>query len=97
MFNKTKFPGKPSKLVNKKRVSVLSYDNNCDKRVNDHCEIDSEKNLASSKHEHGYQVGKNRGRFFAELRIFLNFLVYSRKNTNYMMDVNWQNVLINAL
>ncbi|XP_070491529.1 histone-lysine N-methyltransferase trithorax [Chironomus tepperi] len=56
MFNKTKFPGKPSKLVNKKRVSVLSYDNNCDKRVNDHCEIDCEKNLASPKHEHGYQT-----------------------------------------
>jgi hypothetical protein len=82
MFNKTKFPGKPSKLVNKKRVSVLSYDNNCDKRVNDHCEIDSEKNLASPKHEHGYQVGKNRGRFFAELRIFMNFLAHSRQYTN---------------
>lgn len=56
MFNKTKFPGKPSKLVNKKRVSVLSYDNNFDKKANDHCEIDGEKNLASPKHEHGYQV-----------------------------------------
>lgn len=55
MFNKTKFPGKPSKLVNKKRVSVLSDDNNFDKRTNDRCEIDSEKNLASPKHEHGYQ------------------------------------------
>lgn len=81
MFNKTKFPGKPSKLVNKKRVSVLSYDNNCDKRINDHCEIDCEKNLASPKHEHGYQVGKNRGRFFAELRIFMDLSVQSR---NYM-------------
>lgn len=55
MFNKTKFPGKPSKLVNKKRVSVLSADNNFDKRANDRCEIESEKNLASPKHEHGYQ------------------------------------------
>jgi hypothetical protein len=56
MFNKTKFPGKPSKLVNKKRVSVLSFDNNFDKKASDHCESDGEKNLASSKHEHGYQV-----------------------------------------
>ncbi|KAG5680675.1 hypothetical protein PVAND_010169 [Polypedilum vanderplanki] len=53
MFNKTKFPGKPSKVVNKKRVSVLSFDNNFDKRANDRCEIDSEKNLAS---KHGYQT-----------------------------------------
>ena len=56
MFNKTKFPGKPSKLVNKKRVSVLSFDYNFEKRTNDHCESDGEKNLASPKHEHGYQV-----------------------------------------
>ncbi|CRK97266.1 CLUMA_CG010662, isoform A [Clunio marinus] len=56
MFNKTKFPGKPSKLVNKKRVSVLSFDNNFDKRASDHCESDGEKNLASPKHEHGYQT-----------------------------------------
>jgi hypothetical protein len=68
MFNKTKFPGKPSKVVNKKRVSVLSFDNNFDKKANDRCEIDSEKNLASSKHG-GYQV-RNRGRFFA----FLQFI-----------------------
>lgn len=59
MFNKTKFPGKPSKLVNKKRVSVLSFDNNFDKRANDCCESDGEKNLASPKH--GYQVNY-RGR-----------------------------------
>lgn len=55
MFNKTKFPGKPSKLVNKKRVCVLSADKSFDKRTNDHCEIDNEKKLASPKHEHGYQ------------------------------------------
>lgn len=61
MFNKTKFPGKPSKLVNKKRVSVLSFDYNFEKRTNDHCESDGEKNLASPKHEHGYQVNY-RGR-----------------------------------
>lgn len=61
MFNKTKFPGKPSKLVTKKRVSVLSFDNNFDKRANDRCEIDGEKIEASPKHEHGYQV-KYRGR-----------------------------------
>lgn len=54
MFNKTKFPGKPSKLVNKKRVSVLSHDNNFVKSASDHCESDGEKNLASPKH--GYQV-----------------------------------------
>lgn len=59
MINKTKFPGKPSKLVNKKRVSVLSFDNNFDKRANDHSESESEKNLASP--EHGYQVNY-RGR-----------------------------------
>lgn len=53
MFNKTKFPGKPSKLVNKKRVSVLSFDNNFDKGASDRCESDCE-NLAS-KHD-GYQV-----------------------------------------
>jgi hypothetical protein len=69
MFNKTKFPGKPSKLVNKKRVSVLSFDNNFDKRANASCEIDTEKNLASHKHEHGYQV-YNRGRSFLH---FCNF------------------------
>jgi hypothetical protein len=57
MFNKTKFPGKPSKLVNKKRVSVLSVDKNFDKRANDHSESDGEKTLASpQQHEHGYQV-----------------------------------------
>lgn len=61
MFNKTKFPGKPSKLVNKKRVSVLSFDKNFDNRTNDRCDNDGEKNLASSKHEHGYQVSY-RGR-----------------------------------
>lgn len=63
MFNKTKFPGKPSKLVNKKRVSVLSADNNFDKRANDRCEIESEKILASPKHEHGYQEVKE-GAYF---------------------------------
>jgi hypothetical protein len=57
MFNKTKFPGKPSKLVNKKRVRVLSVDNNFDKGANDHSESECEKNLASpQQHEHGYQV-----------------------------------------
>lgn len=53
MFNKTKFPGKPSKLVNKKRVSVLSFDNNFDKKANDRCETDF---AGETKHEHGYQA-----------------------------------------
>lgn len=61
MSNKTKFPGKPSKLVNKKRVSVLSFDKSFDRRASDHCETDSGENLASPKHEHGYQV-ISRGR-----------------------------------
>lgn len=56
MFGKTKFPGKPSKLVHKKRVSVLSCDNNFDSRDDDHCEIDDGKNLASENNNHGFQV-----------------------------------------
>jgi hypothetical protein len=63
MFSKTKFPGKPSKLVNKKRVSVLSFDNYFDKGVEEASENDGEKNLASSKHqEYGYQVKFSRWR-----------------------------------
>lgn len=70
MFNKTKFPGKPSKLVNKKRVSVLSGDNSFDKRANDRCENDVEKNLASPKHEYGSHQEVKEGAIFA----FFNFI-----------------------
>lgn len=72
MFNKTKFPGKPSKLVNKKRVSVLAADNSFDKRTNDRCENDSEKILASPKHEHGYQE-VTEGAHFAFLQFLSQF------------------------
>lgn len=73
MFGKTKFPGKPSKLVNKKRVSVLSADNNFDRRANDRCE--SEKNLASPKHEHGYQE-VTEGARFCIFAIFITIKAY---------------------
>lgn len=36
MLGKSKFPGKPSKVVNKKRVSVLFFDQSFDEC----CEID---------------------------------------------------------
>lgn len=61
MSNKTKFPGKPSKLVNKKRVSVLSFES-FDRRASDQRESE---NSASPKHEHGYQVNPEKRLFFA--------------------------------
>lgn len=56
MSNKTKFPGKPSKLVHKKRVSVLFE--SFDRRASE------SENSASPKHEHGYQEVKPRKRLF---------------------------------
>jgi hypothetical protein len=56
MFGKTKFPGKPSKLVHKKRVSVLSFDNNFDSKADNLCENDDGKILASQNNNHGFQV-----------------------------------------
>lgn len=56
MFGKTKFPGKPSKLVHKKRISVLSCDNNSECSVDERREIDDGKNLASENNNHGFQV-----------------------------------------
>lgn len=71
MFGKTKFPGKPSKLVHKKRVSVLSFDNNFDRSANDHCEIDDGKNLASQNNNHGFQVCLKYAKGCAFLQLFI--------------------------
>lgn len=94
MFNKTKFPGKPSKLVNKKRVSVLSADNNFDKRTNDHCEIYSEKNLASPKHEHGYQEVIERALILHFCNFYHNLMHFNSLNANNTILAIVLNILV---
>ena len=61
MLGKSKFPGKPSKVVNKKRVSVLFFD----KSFDESCEIDDLDALNSidapttkKSTKNGFQVKK---------------------------------------
>lgn len=69
MLGKSKFPGKPSKVVNKKRVSVLFFD----KSFDESCEIDDLDALNSidapttkKSTKNGFQV-KNKQRTISSI------------------------------
>lgn len=80
MSNKTKFPGKPSKLVNKKRVSVLSFES-FDRRASDQRESE---NSASPKH--GYLQVNPESAYFLHFR---NFRPRSRRNGGQRLFIRW--------